>query len=326
MSPPAGWYGSPGLLWLLWPLEALFRALVAVRCLAYRRGWRRVVRLPVPVIVVGNLSVGGTGKTPLTIWLARRLLAAGRRPGIVSRGYGGKAQVYPLEVSPDSDPGVTGDEPVLMARRTGVPVVVGPDRVAAAELLLRNHGCDVILADDGLQHYRLGRDLEIAVIDAARGLGNGRCLPVGPLREPPSRLKGVDLVVHQGGDDPLSFRLVIDRLEPLADGRGAQALGEFSGRTVHGVAGIGNPSRFFDALRGAGLEVLEHPFADHHAYRPEELAFNDGHPLLMTEKDGVKCQRFAQDDWFAVPADAKPGPDLGPTLDHLLSEVFRQRK
>ena len=325
MNPPAGWYGSPGWLWLLLPLEVLFRALVWLRRLLYRRGWKPSARLPVPVIVVGNLSVGGTGKTPLTIWLAERLLSAGHRPGIVSRGYGGHSPTYPLEVTGQSDPAQAGDEPVLLASRTGLPVVVGPDRVAAARHLLQAHDCDVILADDGLQHYALGRELEIVVIDAARGLGNGHCLPVGPLREPPSRLREVDLVVWQGCKDPVSFILEISRAHPLKAELASRDLSDFTGRNVHAVAGIGNPKRFFDALTTCGLRVREHTFEDHHAYRPEELRFADQDPVLMTEKDGVKCKRFAQDHWFTVPAQARPAAALVSNIERLLEAVMSKR-
>ncbi len=316
------WYGPRGprewaLAWALAPLEGLFRAGSALRREAYRRGWRRQVRLPVPVVVVGNLSVGGTGKTPLVAALAGELAAVGRRPGILTRGYGGRAQRWPQAVGPGTDPALVGDEPVLLARRTGLPVAAGPDRAAAARLLLEA-GCDLVLADDGLQHLRLARDLEIVVVDGARLLGNGRCLPAGPLREPPARLAGADLVAVLGGLPPgggglpagssFPFSLVGQEAMAVAGEGQARPLAAFRGAPVHAVAGIGHPGRFFAHLHAAGLEVLEHPFPDHHRFRSGELDFGDGLPVLMTEKDAVKCARLPEArrrPWWFVPVTAR---------------------
>jgi tetraacyldisaccharide 4'-kinase len=289
---------------LLWPLSGVFAALAALRRLTYRRGWCASVRLPVPVIVVGNLTVGGAGKTPLSLFLANALKAAGWQPGIVSRGYRGKNHA-PLSVSPESSPEDVGDEPLLLAQ-SGVPVWVGRDRSAAGQALLAAHPeVDVLLCDDGLQHYRLMRDMEIAVFDA-RGAGNGHLLPMGPLREPLSRARQVDFLVMNGGDATPDARVlaaapavpVFDMtLEPglfrrLSDNQIAPAEA-FGGKPLHAYAGIGNPPRFFATLRALGLSFTEHPMPDHHAYTPEDFA--DLPPeavVLMTEKDAVKCARL----------------------------------
>lgn len=306
----ARWYASSAPPSLLLPLSRLYGALARKRRDRLARG---ATRLPVPVIVVGNISVGGTGKTPFVIWLVERLREWGFRPGVISRGYGGRAPAYPFRVTPDSDPAHGGDEPLLIARRCACPVVVDPDRNAAAQALIAQGHVDVIVADDGLQHYRLARDLEICVIDGARGLGNGALLPAGPLREPPARLHDVDLVVVNGDgwDDatvqPLRMQLSAGQAWPLAGGA-QRALVSFTGQAVHAVAGIGNPSRFFDSLRAAGIVVHEHAYADHHRYAAAELVFNDELPVLMTEKDAVKCLRFARPGWWALAVHAQLSP------------------
>ncbi len=294
------WYGrSPWVIALL-PLTGLYCAAIGLRRLAYRLGLKRTQRVGVPVIVVGNMTVGGTGKTPVVCWLADYLRRQGFKPGLVARGYGGQARHWPQQVRADSDPAMVGDEPVLLARLTGCPMAVAPDRVAAAQQLLEHHDCDVIISDDGLQHYALGRDIEIAVIDGVRRFGNRLCLPAGPLREPASRLTRVDLVVVNGlagrNEYALTVRadsatnLLNDAQRPLAD---------FRGQRLHAVAGIGRPERFFDDLRKQGLDIEPHAFADHYVFRAEDLAFADA-PVLMTEKDAVKCRRFARDNIWAV--------------------------
>ncbi len=296
------WYGrSPTALWLL-PLAWLFCALAGLRRRLYRHGLLRAQRLPAPVIVVGNITVGGTGKTPLVAWLAARLREAGFRPGLIARGHGGTARSWPQQVRRDSDPRVVGDEPVLLARLTGCPMAVGPDRVEAARQLLDHSDCDILLSDDGLQHYRLGRDLEIAVLDGVRRLGNGFCLPAGPLREPPSRLREVDFVVTQGlpGRGEYGFKLRPAALVSLAGPARREPLEDWRGRRVHAVAGIGHPQRFFELLRRAGLEVVEHPFPDHHPFTAEDRSvIADGDPVIMTAKDAVKWSRLADEgDWY----------------------------
>ena len=291
-----------------------------LRRTGYRRGLFKSHRLARPVIVVGNLTVGGSGKTPLVIWLCEQLRRSGLAPGVVLRGYGARRmrQSEPRVVSTDDDPAAVGDEAVLLSARTGVPVVVGHDRVRAAQRAIAA-GAEVIVSDDGLQHLALARDVEIAVIDAGRSLGNGYLLPAGPLREPAARLARLDaLVLNVDGlahadsaaastltPTPFTMRLSGDRLWPLRGAVDAQALANWRGRRVHAIAGIGHPERFFAQLAAAGLEVIAHPFPDHHRYRAQELEFREPLPLLMTEKDAVKCRRFdGADRWF-LPVEAQ---------------------
>lgn len=300
----SAWYGNRRSPWWTWPLAALYGVVVRLRAALYRRGWLRSTPLPVPVVVVGNLSVGGTGKTPLTIAVVEALRARGFRPGVVSRGYGG-SQREPVLLGDAPDPVRVGDEPCLIHASGGAPVAVGRDRPAAARLLL-DAGCDVVIADDGLQHYALARDVEICVIDGARRFGNGRLLPAGPLREPLGRLWRTDFRVCNGGipaEGEYPMRLLGGEVVSLCDGH-RQALSAFAGQRAHAVAAIGHPSRFFASLRAAGIEVIEHAFADHHAYSASELDFGDRLPLLMTDKDAVKCLRFAQVHWWRVPVQA----------------------
>lgn len=307
------------LTWLsaaLLPLSGLFALICALRRLAYRRGWLRATHLPVKVVVVGNISAGGTGKTPVVIWLAQALRTRGFTPGLVSRGYGGKGAL--AEVSPDADPAVVGDEPVLLARRTRCPLWVGPDRAAAARALLERHpDVDVLVSDDGLQHYGLARDFEIAVVDASRGLGNGLLLPAGPLREPASRLASVDAIVVNGQapgspGDAAHFGMALEGssfvnlLDPVRRCDPA----DFAGKHVHALAGIGNPQRFFAHLRALGIAFTAHPFADHHRYAPRDLDFAGAHAVLMTEKDAIKCAHFARENWWALPVEAQVDPAL----------------
>lgn len=310
------WYGRPGWLWLLLPLEFLYRAIVALRRLAYRRGWLASWRAPVPVVVVGNIAVGGTGKTPIVIALCAALRSRGFRPGIVSRGYGAEPPSFPHLVDRDGDARSNGDEPLLLARRTGCPVAIAPDRTAAARFLLEHTDCDVLIGDDGLQHYALARDVEWVVFDGARGIGNGRCLPVGPLREPVERLAAVDALVvnatsgalagasgvgHVRGPARHEFRLQPGAMVHLASGREVDAAQWCRDNPrVHAVAGIGNPGRFFATLRALGCTPVEHAFADHHPFTAADVAFGDALPVAMTEKDAVKCAAFAagRDLWF----------------------------
>ena len=289
--------------------------IVRVRRGAYARGWLHSYRLGVPVIIVGNLSVGGSGKTPLVIWLVTQLRSAGYSPGVVLRGYGGSAARHdrPVLVQTGSDTGLVGDEAVLLRARTAAPVAVCRDRVRAARLLA-DEGVSVIVSDDGLQHLALARNFEIAVIDGERGLGNGYLLPAGPLREPSERLGQVDAVVvngegsfragPEGTAGIFTMRLTGERLVPFAGGSEPKALSSLAGRRVHAVAGIGHPQRFFAQLRAAGLAVIEHPFPDHHRYRAEELVFGDQLPVLMTEKDAVKCRTLAGPNYWYLPVAA----------------------
>jgi tetraacyldisaccharide 4'-kinase len=294
------WYGSASG-WFLRPLTPVYGAIERARAAAYRSRAARVGR---PVLVVGNVTVGGTGKTPLVAWLADTLAARGMRVGIVSRGYGRASSALRV-VEPDTTWRQAGDEPLLLARRTQAMVAVGRDRVAAARQLV-GLGADVIVSDDGLQHLRLARDCEIAVVDAARGFGNGRLLPSGPLREPLERLDRVDAIVLNGSvgsagaflaGDPgipvLTMTIVPHSVVRIDVPGAAEPLGSFRGRTVHAVAGIGNPRRFFAMLREHGVLPIEHPFPDHHPFQRADIEFGDALPVLMTEKDAMKCAEFA---------------------------------
>lgn len=296
------WYEDRSPPWWTLPVAVLYGAITGLRRVLYRRGWKRSVRLPVPVIVVGNIAAGGAGKTPLVIALVEALRERGFRPGVVSRGYGGNAKA-PVLLDDDPDPRVAGDEPALIKSRTGVPVAVGRDRPRAARLLLEA-GADVVIADDGLQHYALARDIEICVVDGERRFGNARLLPAGPLREPLSRMQTVDFIVCNGGEPragEIAMRLRAEAAIALRDPSSMRALQSFAGQRVHAVAGIGNPARFFATLREQNIVAVEHAFPDHHAYVARDLEFGDGLPLLMTEKDAVKCRGFAGADWWVVP-------------------------
>jgi tetraacyldisaccharide 4'-kinase len=293
----------------LWPVEILYGAMVWLRRYAYQHGWLTRVGLEVPVLVVGNLTVGGTGKTPLVLWLVDRLREQGFRPGIVSRGYGSKQGRQPISVTPDSAAAQVGDEPLLLARRSACPVMIHPDRVRAARALLATHSVNVIVSDDGLQHYRLARDLEIAVLDGQRRYGNGRLLPAGPLREPLSRLRSIDFMVCNGahpGPGEAAMTLQGDNAVSIVDPLRVRPLGRFGlGARVHAVAGIGNPARFFAHLRGAELVPIEHPFPDHHAFSADDFAFPDALPIIMTEKDAVKCRGLCGPNAWYVPVQAR---------------------
>jgi len=317
------WYGRNPVKWLLWPVGLLYGVVTEIRRRVYGLGIKSVTTLPVPVLVVGNLSVGGTGKTPVVIWLAGELQSRGYRVGIVSRGYGGDAEEWPQGVRTDSDPALVGDEPVLLARATGCPVVVGPDRVAAAQALISSERLDVVLADDGLQHYALGRTMEIAVVDGERGLGNGFCLPAGPLREFKARIADVDAVVVNGGS---WGHAGVFRAQPVAQrlyqvrGSAQKSLEEFRDTEVHAVAGIGNPQRFFSLLEDADVDVLPSPLPDHAKLSSADLEFDDDRPVLVTEKDAVKCQRFARETVWCVPIKIVFDADDG---DRLMRRVLR---
>lgn len=312
------WRQRGPLACLLFPISLIFRALVALRRAAYRAGLLQSHGVTVPLVVIGNLTVGGSGKTPLVIHLALALRARGRRPGIVSRGYRGEIRSV-TEVTADSDPAVVGDEPALLARRAGCPVFVGRDRPAAARALLAAYPeCDVVLADDGLQHYRLKRDIELAVFDE-RGVMNGWCLPAGPLREPTVRLAQVDALVLNGtavspaptlGRPVFSMRLQGKCFYRLGDPQTTCGATDLVGQELHAVAGIGAPQRFFDTLSAMGIAVVGHAFPDHHEYCVGELDFGGG-ALLATEKDAVKLARLSLPlPVWILPVTAEVSPDL----------------
>lgn len=323
------WSGRSPLWRLLWPLSLLYGAVSTLIRLSYQRGWRQSWRAPVPVIVVGNLTAGGNGKTPVAIWLVRELQRRGLKPGVVSRGYSGKAASYPLLVNADTPPQQAGDEPVLIAQRSGAPVAVAPKRRAAVEALLASQQVDVIVTDDGLQHYALQRDREIVVVDGVRRFGNGWWLPAGPMRERASRLAQVDAVIVNGGraeSDEIAMTLLPGDAVNLLTQRSVplSAL-----HNVVAMAGIGHPPRFFQTLRDEGVTaVAEVAFADHHAYSKDELngLLAAGQSLLMTEKDAVKCRSFAQPDWWYLPVEAElRGSAVAPLLDDIERLVRHNR-
>lgn len=323
------WYERDRPPWWLLPFEAIFIALSSCRAFLYHRGIFRSQRFDVPVVVIGNISVGGTGKTPLVMALTRALLDAGRKPGIVSRGHGGEKLSEPLILHPEDTAERVGDEPLLLAETLGVPVCVFPQRARAVRHLLANRDIDVVICDDGLQHYALERDIEIAVVDAARGFGNGHRLPAGPLREPVRRFESVDLTIAQGSEsDSLvgvdyHMRLQPTALVRLVDGHRVPLDGpvpeELQGHLV-AVAGIGNPQRFFDTLAGLGLSVEARGFPDHHAYAREDFEFLHGRPLIMTAKDAVKCRGIADANWWYLEVEASF--DTNPAI-HLLERLGR---
>jgi tetraacyldisaccharide 4'-kinase len=328
-ATPSHWQRRGPLAWVLLPLAGLFALVAALRRRAYRAGWLRVEHLPVPVVVVGNIGVGGSGKTPVVLWLVELLRSAGFRPGIISRGYGG-SETGVAVVPPEGEPARYGDEPVLLARLAGCPVAVGADRPAAGRHLLVIHPeCDVIVSDDGLQHYRLGRDVELVVVDEAV-LGNRLPLPAGPLREGLVRLAEADLVIAHGPFGPTltravgavpvaSMELVGKELVSLADPARHASPAAFSGRAVHGVAGIGRPERFFRQLESLGLSVIPHAFPDHHSYTPADLAFAPGEPKILTAKDGVKCASFATPELWVLPVRAR----IGSVAERIILEKLR---
>lgn len=316
------WYNNNPLTLALRPLTWVFCGIIFVRRLAYRMGLRKRYHLSVPVIVVGNLSVGGTGKTPVVVHIAQLLKRSGYAPGIISRGYGGKARSWPQQVRPDADPVMVGDEAILISRRSGCPMAVGPNRGLTGELLQKHSGCDIIISDDGLQHYALERDIEIIVIDGMRRFGNGLCLPAGPLREPVARKEKVDFLITNGSalGDEYAMRYQGEILVNLADSEKTCALGELAGKSVHVLAGIGNPDRFFEHLRRKDLNVIEHRFSDHHLFSADELLFGDDKPMLMTEKDAVKCQRFATENMWYLPIEIEMNNDFDVQLLNLLEK------
>ncbi|MDH4234392.1 MAG: tetraacyldisaccharide 4'-kinase [Gallionella sp.] len=315
------WYRITPLHLILFPVSLIFRVLVTLRRAMYRNLVFPSDQLLIPVIVVGNISVGGTGKTPLTLALAQQLVKHGWHPLIISRGYGGKAQ-KPQQVEAESTAQQVGDEPLLMARRGICPVWVGRDRVATAHAAMQTHPqCDVVLCDDGLQHYRLRRDVEIAVVDGARGFGNSLLLPAGPLREPVARLQAVDAVVVNGGA-PLpgqyTMHLAGELFYNLLDPGTTATADHFLATRNHAVAGIGHPQRYFQHLERLGIPFTLHAFPDHHPYSANDLDFADCDAILLTEKDAVKCAAFADAKYWVLRVDAKIDPTL---IDHILRKM-----
>jgi len=313
------WSGRSAVYLLLLPLSLLYGLISNLLRLSYAWGWRKAWRAPVPVVVVGNLTAGGNGKTPVTIWLVQALQQRGLRVGVVSRGYGGKAAHYPLVLTAETSTTEAGDEPVLIYQRTGAAVAVSPSRRAAVEALLENGLLDIIVTDDGLQHYALARDIEIVVVDGERRFGNGWWLPAGPMRERVSRLKSVTAVINNGGSPQpgeLAMQLVPGPAINLCSGAECDPVAL---KNVVAMAGIGHPPRFFNTLNQLGVApVKEIAFADHQNYSIETLnsLVSDGQCLLMTEKDAVKARAFAKPDWWYLPVDA-----VLPAAEPLLARI-----
>ncbi len=322
----AAWYAGHPALALLRPLELLYRQVVQRKRARFLAGVGEIYRAPVPVLVVGNITVGGTGKTPLILWLIEHCRQRGLRVGVVSRGYGAAPPQLPWRVTAEQAAAVAGDEPLLIVQRSGVPLMIDPDRGRAVRALLAAEPLDLILSDDGLQHYRLARDLELVLIDAARGLGNRRCLPAGPLREPVERLRSVDALLFNGsaGDPPggYGFRLQPQALINLRTGERRPVSYFPSGQALHAVAGIGNPQRFFKTLETLHWRPVPHAFADHAQYSAESLSFSPALPLLMTEKDAVKCRAFAAEDWWYLAVDAQPTAAFSAWFDGQLNRLL----
>ena len=313
-----GWYRQHPYTLLFWPLSVLYRLVAVIRRFGYQRGWLQSFAVQKPVVIVGNISVGGTGKTPFTLWLCQFLTEQGFTPGIVSRGYGARIKA-PLRVTSLHSAADVGDEPLLLARKSNCPVVVCPDRVAAAEYLLASTDCDIVISDDGLQHYKLQRDLELVLIDGQRGLGNQQLIPAGPLREPVSRLQSVDAVIVNSGDFALAnYKMQLKPVTPQAlDG---QNRWPEQPQAVTLVAAIGNPQRFVDTVKSVGIEIKATAFfRDHFAFDENSLSDIEG-PVLMTEKDAVKCRAFAKPNWYYLPVEA----DLSDEFKFWLQQQLRQ--
>jgi tetraacyldisaccharide 4'-kinase len=318
---------------ILLPISWIFAFLSSTRKLLYKLGYIKSYRLNVPVVVVGNINVGGTGKTPLVIWLAEQLKLAGYTPGVISRGYGGSSKRV-MQVLDSSRPDEVGDEPVLIARRSGCPVFVGSNRVSAGYALLNAYpNCNIIISDDGLQHYRLQRDVEIIVFDGAKGFGNGALLPAGPLREPQARLKLVDALVSNGqvknsgnlaGQEYSVMQLQATQFYNLVDECLKLDADAFANKKTVAVAGIGNPERFFEELRRKGLDFESFHYSDHYAFRSEDFEKISADIILMTEKDAVKCKAFAKPNFWVLPVYAMMSPDLLPIILNKLNTLGKK--
>jgi tetraacyldisaccharide 4'-kinase len=320
------WYKGHPALALLRPLESLYRRVVNRKRAQFLAGQSERYKAPVPVIVVGNITIGGTGKTPLILWMIDHCRARGLRVGVVSRGYGAKPPSLPWRVHTQQPAKQAGDEPLLIVNRTGVPLMIDPDRSQAVRELLAQEPLDLILSDDGLQHYRLDRDLELVLIDAVRGLGNRRCLPAGPLREPVERLQSVDALLYNGAAtdqaDGYGFQLKPSALVNLLTGE-RQPVDHFPpGQALHAVAGIGNPQRFFNTLEGLHWRPVPHAFADHAVFTAQALSFSPSLPVVMTEKDAVKCAPFAAPDWWYLAVEAVPSPAFVSWFDSQLTRLL----
>lgn len=317
INPEPHWYRSSLSLVsiFLLPFSWMFRGIVFLRRYLYRIKIKKKIFFPIPVIIVGNITVGGTGKTPFVIWLSEKLKEKGYHPGIVSRGVGGKRHKTPCWVTETSDVHEVGDEAILLVKRTQCPLVICHDRVAAVKELLLKKQCDIVISDDGLQHYRLGRDIEIVITDGMRGFGNRQLLPAGPLREPISRLKEVNFILDHGKEMKLMAAMIVS----VKNITMKIPLNEFKKTRVHAIAAIGNPTRFFSMLREKGFEVIEHIFPDHYFFKASDLLFSDTLPVIMTEKDAVKCHSIAHQHCWYIPVEVVVD-------DEISKKIFNSRR
>lgn len=314
------WHTQKFWGWLLWPFTQIFMLIIFLRQYLYKKNILASYKAPVPVVVIGNISVGGTGKTPLVIYIAKLLQEMGLRPGIVLRGYKGIA-VGTVFVQKNSDPKFVGDEAVLLAQRCNCPVAIDKLRVNAVKMLIAKHNVNIILCDDGLQHYALKRDIEIAVSDVEHGFGNRHCLPMGPLREPIKRLQSVDINIVSGQDMHLEFNNVYSLLHLQKN----KVIDNFAGQKVHAIAGIGMPDKFFQSLRNKGINVIPHAYPDHHAFKMQDINFPDKLPVLMTEKDAVKCRYFANEQHWSVTVSVVLADGIRNQFCKLVQEAMRDR-
>lgn len=324
------WYGKRKPFCWLAPFTKLYTRQVIKRRKAYLTGKKPSYRAPVPVIVVGNITVGGTGKTPLILWLIAFCRQKGLSVGVVSRGYGAKPPAFPWRVMADQQADQAGDEPLLIVKRTNVPLVIDPNRPNAVKELLATEKLDLILCDDGLQHYQLARDLELVMMDSVRGIGNGLCLPMGPLREPASRLKAVDAVLYNGAEhdtsDGFAMQLVPQYFVNVLTNE-QQSLTYFDKTTLlNAMAGIGNPERFFNSLQAIGYNIIPHVFGDHAIYDKHKLDFKNDLPVIMTEKDAVKCKAFANENWWYLKVDTAPSAAFVKWVEQKITELVQQKR
>ncbi len=317
------WYGGGDVSGMAKLGAKVFGWIVSTRKNMYAMGLRKTHKLKVPVIVVGNITAGGGGKTPMVIWLASHLKSMGYRPGIVSRGYGGKRKVEPMFVTANANPTASGDEPLLMAKNTGLPVMVGKDRVKAAKALINSYSVNVIVADDGMQHLAMGRDAEIVMLDAKWRTGNHQMIPAGPLREPLERLNDVDLVVFKGAfENQHHYELEIDEIHQLNHQKQTKDLAEFRNQKVVAMAGIANPDGFFNSLSKAGIPIIKTPLPDHHDFSEADFTPHAENMILMTEKDAVKCEHLQLPNVWVVKVKVKMPETTEAAINQLIEKVM----
>ncbi len=317
------WYRHSIFSYMLLPLSWLFQLIIIIRRWLYRLQIKKVNCFSVPVIVIGNITIGGTGKTPFVIWLANLLSQQGYKPGIVSRGYKVKNITKPRLITTNSSVTEAGDEPLIIARHTNCPVVITPNRSKAIELLINQHNCNIIISDDGLQHYAMARNIEIVVVDGQRQFGNGWLLPAGPLREPISRLKSVDFVVYNTVNMHLK---PATSLIAVNDNNRRLKITELAGKKVHAVAGIGNPQRFFASLCQLGLQIIEHPFPDHYNFKKNDIDLDENSIIIMTEKDAVKCVDIADERHWFLPVTAELEKNLANKILSRITDCVKSKK